>query len=202
MGQLGPQDCKLLLHIRVLDIQIGAAPPQRLRKRPCPVGGEYHKGKCFCLNGADLRDAHLHFGQQLQQKRLEFLVCLVDLIDQQHHRLFGTDGFQQRPFQQIVIAEQRLCQLVTVPAAHIHLNGQQLLLVVPLIERLAFIQSLVALQTHQLPIQTGCHHLGDLGLAHAGSALDQQRSSQLQRHKQHRCQRVIIDVMRLIHFLL
>ena len=44
---------------------------------------------------------------------------------------------------------------------------------------LAFVQTLVALQSDQIPIQSGGHDLGNLRLAHTGSALNEQRPPQL-----------------------
>ena len=199
MGQLCPENGQLLFHIRVLDIQIGAPPPQGFGQGPCPVGGQHHEGNGVCPDRSHLRDRHLHFRQQLQKKRLEFLVGFVDLVDQQHHGLLRADGLEQRPFQQVFVAEQRAGQRFPVLGVHIHLNGQQLLLVVPLVERLAFVQPLVALQPHQFPVKGGGHDLRHLCLAHTGCALDQQGPAQLQGHVQHRRERIVIDIVLLVH---
>jgi hypothetical protein len=43
------------------------------------------------------------------------------------------------------------------------------------------IQSLVALQTNQISVESGGEDLRHLGLAHAGLALEQERALQLQR---------------------
>ena len=59
--------------------------------------------------------------------------------------------------------------------ALVGLDAQQLLLVVPLVQRLGLVEALVALQADQ----PGAGHLGDglgeLGLARAGRALDEHR---------------------------
>ena len=52
-----------------------------------------------------------------------------------------------------------------------------------------------------ISIQSGSHHLGDLGFSHTGSALDQQGSAQLQSHCQHGSKGIVIDVALLVHFL-
>ena len=145
MRQLLAQDCQLLIHIRVVNVQIGAPAAQRLGQRPCPVGGQHHKGNGFCPDGADFRHGHLLLGQQLQQEGFKFLIRLVHLVNQQHHRLLSADGFQQRAFQQVFLGEQAVHQLLPLLGIPVHLNGKQLLLVVPFIQRLAFIQSLIAL---------------------------------------------------------
>ena len=63
-------------------------------------------------------------------------------------------------------------------AVALGLDAQQLLLVVPLVERLGLVEALVALQADE----AGAGHLGDglgeLGLAGAGRALDEDRLAQ------------------------
>jgi hypothetical protein len=41
---------------------------------------------------AELRDRDLEVGQQLEEKRLELLVRLVDLVDEQHRATRRRDG--------------------------------------------------------------------------------------------------------------
>ena len=55
------------------------------------------------------------------------------------------------------------------------LDGEQLPLIVPLVERGVLVEPLVALQADQLGAVHGGERLGDLGLADAGFALEQQR---------------------------
>ena len=61
------------------------------------------------------------------------------------------------------------------PVAALGLDAQELLLVVPLVERLGLVEALVALEADE----AGAGHLGDrlgqLGLAGAGRALDEDR---------------------------
>ena len=59
-----------------------------------------------------------------------------------------------------------------VPVA-LGLDPQQLLAVVPLVERLGLVQALVALQPHERAVEVRGERLGQLGLADAGRALDQ-----------------------------
>ena len=58
------------------------------------------------------------------------------------------------------------------------LDAQQLLLVVPLVERLGLVEALVALQADEPGAGDLGHRLGQLGLARAGRALDQDRLPQ------------------------
>ena len=57
---------------------------------------------------------------------------------------------------------------------------QQLAGVVPLVDGLAGVDALVALQPHELAARPAGQHLGHLGLADAGLALEQQRALQAQ----------------------
>ena len=50
----------------------------------------------------DLGDGHLIVGQDLEEERLELLVGLIDLVDQQHHPPRGDDRAQQWTLQQIL----------------------------------------------------------------------------------------------------
>ena len=60
---------------------------------------------------------------------------------------------------------------------------QELAGVVPVVDGLAGVDALVALQADQLAAGPPAEHLGDLGLADAGLALEQQRSLQRQRQE-------------------
>ncbi len=200
VGQLGADDGHLLLHVRVLEVEVGAPPPQGLAEGPGPVGREHHEGDGPGPHHPYLGDGDLHLAEQLQQKGLELLVGLVDLVDEQHHRPLRADGLEQGALQQVLVAEQGLGQRVRVLAVHLHLDAQKLLLIVPLVERLALVQSLVALQAHQFPVQGGGHDLGNLRLAHAGGPLDEQGPAQLQGHQQGGDQAVVADIAGLVQF--
>ena len=58
------------------------------------------------------------------------------------------------------------------------LDGEELALVVPLVERGVLVEPLVALQADQLGLVDLGERLRDLGLADAGLALDQQRPAE------------------------
>ena len=64
------------------------------------------------------------------------------------------------------------------PASPVHLQPQQLLAVVPLVERAGLVDPLVALQPDQPGAGRRRHRLGQLGLADPGRPLDQQRLAQ------------------------
>ena len=88
-----------------------------------------------------------------------------------------------------------------VIACHVDLDGEELLLIVPFIKGLALVQPFIALEPHQLPVQGGRHDLGDLGLADACRAFDQQGAAQDQGHIEDRGQGIIIYIAGFVHFL-
>ena len=59
------------------------------------------------------------------------------------------------------------------------LGVEELLGVLPLVERLGLVQALVALQADQLAPERGGQHLGELGLADAGGPFHQDRLLEL-----------------------
>ena len=124
MGQLGPQNGQFLFQIRILDVQVSAAATQGLRQGPGPVGGQNHKGNGFGGNGANLWNGDLQIGEDFQKEGLEFLVSLIDLVDQQHHGLIRTDGLQQGALQQVFVGKEGFGQLILVLLCHVDLNGQ------------------------------------------------------------------------------
>jgi hypothetical protein len=75
---------------------------------------------------------------------------------------------------------------------------QQLRGVVPFVERLALLQPVVALQAQQLALQRLRQRLGQLGLADAGLAFEQQRALQLQREEHGRGQAPVGEVAGLL----
>ena len=63
------------------------------------------------------------------------------------------------------------------------LNPQQLLAVVPLVERLRFVEPFVALQPHQLAAERLGQRLGQLCLADAGRTFNKNWFAKLDREK-------------------
>ena len=88
--------------------------------------------------------------QQLEQERLEVVVGAVDLVDQQHRRARAgmLERAQQRPADQIVGTEQ-LVLVQRLPAGLGEPDAEQLPGIVPLVQSLRRVDSLVALQPDQ-----------------------------------------------------
>ena len=116
------------------------------------------------------------FREDFEQERFGFDLDAVDLIDQQHDWLIGADGFEQRAFQQELFREDVVLEFAPFRlATAVGLDAKQLLLVVPLIQRLGLVEPLVALQTNELCARHLGHGLGQLGLTGTGGAFDQNR---------------------------
>ena len=87
-----------------------------------------------------------------------------------------ADRAEQRPLEQEVRPVQLAHALARVEVAGLERAGvEELAGVVPLVERLGGVDSLVALQADQLGAEDARERLADLGLPHARLALEQQR---------------------------
>ena len=101
------------------------------------------------LDGAELRNGDLEVGEHLEQQALDLDIGLVGLIDEQDGRLGLPDRGQQRPGEQELLGEDVVVGLLPRLVAG-RLDPQQLLAVVPLVERARLVEALVALQPHEL----------------------------------------------------
>ncbi len=84
----------------------------------------------------------------------------------------GSDRFEQRPGKQEVLGEDVVFDLRPV-LVRIGLDPKQLLLVVPLVKRLGFVETFVTLEADQAAIGDRRQRLGQLGLADPGRSFDQ-----------------------------
>src|SRR5262245_14415042 len=113
---------------------------------------------------ADFRNRDLKVAQDFQQKGFEFGVGLVYFVNQQNRRLVREERLQQRPWQQKAIREKdpilfgyafdRFLQVLGTLKNFADfvledLGVKKLLGVLPLIERLGFIEPFIALEPNQ-----------------------------------------------------
>ncbi len=159
-------------------MEVEAATLERLGELAGVVGGQEHERDLLGLDRAQLGDRDLVVGEDLEQQRLGLDLDAVDLVDQQHDGIVGADRLEQRAGQQEVVREDVVVDLAPPVGVLVGLDAQQLLLVVPLVERTALVEALVALEADQ----AGAGHLGDrlreLRLARAGRTLDEDRLAQ------------------------
>ena len=175
----------------VVDPVVEAAPFERVVYLPCSIACQNDTGRSLGPYGADLRNAHGKVAEHLQQERLELLVGPIDLIDQQHRG--DCAPVLERP-QQRTPNEKFLAEDVSgggglgfsprfqQPDLH-HLSR-----VVPLIHCGIDIQAFVALKPDELGSEDLGQRASHLGFPDACLALEQERSLQLERQKERRCQ--------------
>ena len=84
----------------------------------------------------------------------------------------------------------------------LELDVQELLLVVPLVERGGDVEPFVTLEPDQIRPEHPRHHLGDFGLADARRTFDEQRLAQAHREVNGRRDRCVGDVLGRFHQLL
>ena len=142
-------DLELALDRRVVEPEVEAAPLERLGQLTRVVRGEQHERVRPRLHDAELGDRDLEVGEHLEQHRLELLVGLVDLVDQEHDRLLGGDGVEERTGEHELLAEDVVLDLLPARVGGLGLDPQQLLAVVPLVQRLGLVEPLVALEADQ-----------------------------------------------------
>src|SRR5262249_60902621 len=106
-GDPSAEDPDLLVHARMLDVKIQAAPPQRVADLTGPVRSQHDIG---CMLGSDrpkLGNGDLEVRENLEQESLEAVVRAVDLVDQQYRRAPGArERPQQRAPQPILPAHE------------------------------------------------------------------------------------------------
>ena len=141
---------------------------------------------------------HLEVRQDLEQVRLELLVGAVDLVDEQDRgdAVVALERLEQWPADEEVRAEDVVGAGVLGLAARLEQPDlEHLARVVPLVHRRVDVEALVALQPDQARAERRGEDLGELGLADARLALEQQRAAELQRQEDGRRERAVRDVV-------
>src|SRR4051794_3234164 len=167
LGRVQTDDGQLVLDLRVVQPQIEAAALERLGELARVVRGQQHHGLGPGVDPPELGNRDLEVRQEFEEHGLELLVGLVDLVDEQHHRVGGGDGGHERAGEEELLAEDVVLHGLPARLAGLGLDAQQLLAVVPLVQRLGLVQALVALQADQRAAEVAAERLGQLGLAHA-----------------------------------
>jgi hypothetical protein len=157
-----------------------AAALERVVQLARAVGGEDDRRTPARLDRPDLGDRDLEVREDLEQEGLELVVGAVDLVDEQDDGLLGGDRLQQRTADEEVGPEELL--LVDRPLLR-GADVQQLAGVVPLVDGVGDVEALVALKADQPGAAGARQRLGQLGLADAGLALQEQRLLDRQRQE-------------------
>ena len=158
LGHLGEHDLLLPLEVGIVDVQVQAAALQRLRQLTGVVRREEDERDLGGRHRSQLGNGHLVVGEDLQQQGLGLDFHAVDLVDEEHDRLLGPDGLEQRASEEELLAEDVVVDVDPSRRrlATVGLDAQELLLVVPLVERLGLVEALVALQADEASVA----HLG------------------------------------------
>jgi hypothetical protein len=141
--------------------------------------------------------------KDFEEERLELLVAAVDLIDEQHGLARGADRAQQRALEEKRLTEDlRFALADRLSRAFTELDVQQLLRVIPFVQRRAGVEALVALQAYQLGVENSGEHLGDFSFPNARRIFDEERFVQGHREVGRGGGRAIRDVALCRHRLL
>ena len=118
----------------------------------------------------------MKFTQQLEQKRFEGFIGAIDLVDQQYGCAILRDRFEERALEEKRFAEnfrfarERIgCVALGEP------DPQQLLRVIPFVQRACRIEALIALQTDQARLEDLGENLRAFGFADARGPFQQER---------------------------
>ena len=171
---LGFDDLALALEVRVVDVEVEAAPLEGLGEFAGGVRGEEHQRHLGGDDRPQFGDRHLVLGEDLEQQGLGLYLEPVDLVHQQHDGILGPDGLEQGAGEEELLGEEVVLDLGPV-AFLLGLDAQELLLVVPLVEGLGLVEALVALEADQAGAGDFGDALGKFGLAGTGRALDDDR---------------------------
>ena len=91
LGHLGEDDLLLALHVGVVDVQVQAAPLQRLADSSRVLFDVRNtSGICLAMIVPSSGIDDLVLGEDLEQQRLGLDLDAVDLVDQQHDRIVGA----------------------------------------------------------------------------------------------------------------
>ena len=115
-GHLRQHDLLLPLELRVVDVEVQAAPLQRLGQLAGVVRREEHERDLRGRDRAEFGDRHLVVGEDLEQQRLGLDLHTVDLVDEEHDRVGGGDRLEQRTGQEELVGEDVVLDLGPVLA--------------------------------------------------------------------------------------
>src|SRR2546427_2522151 len=189
---LQADDLQLVGRRRKVDEQMQAPAFESVGELPGVVRRQDDERDVLGPHRSELGHRHLEVREHLEQERLELGLGLVDFVDEQDDRLLGQDRREERRRREEAEREERVFltrdlrhrvgqrrrvgDQLADPVAQ-ELRVEELFGVLPLVERLAFVEPLVALQADE----RARRHLGQrfcqLGLAHTGRPLDQYRTA-------------------------
>src|ERR687885_399935 len=93
-------DAQFLFFRGIVYEEIQAAPLERFAQLPRVIRRQNNRGLLPGGERPELGYGDLKIAEHLQEKRFELGIGAVDLVDQQHHRVFGQDRAQEGALEQ------------------------------------------------------------------------------------------------------
>ena len=217
LRHLQPDDGELFVGRREVDEEMQAAALEtvgqlaRIVRRRAPPAG------CSCADRAELGHRDLEVRQHLEQERLELRLGLVDLVDQEHDRIGDSIACEQRARREEAVREEGVV-LARDPCDRVgqrrrvrdqladpllqELGVEELLGVLPLVERLALVEPFVALQADEPAVGDLGQRLRQLRLADARGPFDEDGAAHARGEEHHGRDAPVGDVARVLEMLL
>src|SRR5690606_865600 len=185
------------------------APFQRIADFARIVRGEEDDRRRLRLHRPEFRYRDLIVGEKLQKERLELVIRLVELVDEEHRAFRLPQRLEERTGLEEFLVEEGVVELVkprdgfleTLRPFHQiaklllqHLRVEKLLAVFPLVKRLGLVEPFIALKPDERLAEKLRRRLGELGLADAGRTLDEQRFLQPPGEEDRRRNMLIADI--------
>ena len=114
------------------------------------VRGQDNDGARCCLYRSDFGNRNLEIREKFEQERFEFIVGAIDFIDEKHALIAGANSLQEWTFDQKLWSKEIINRFITDNRIAHRADLQHLAGVIPLVERLVGIDTLVALQANEL----------------------------------------------------
>ena len=187
LGHVGcPQshDRDLALEVGMIDPVVEATSLECVVDVAGAVRRDHHERRHRSAKRAELGDRDRVVGQDLEEEGLELVVRPVDFVDEQHGRrtLSVVDRLQERAAHEEALGVELVLERIgrgvraDLAGGFCGAQVQELPGVVPLVDGLGDVETLVALQAHELAARPPGQHLGNLGLADPRLAFQQERA--------------------------
>ena len=197
-GNLELDDAPFLLEAGEIDEQMQAAPAQRLGQLARAIGSQHDDRTLAARDSVPSSGMLTWKSDSSSSRNASNSSSALSISSISRTTVRGDDDrAQQRTLEQVVAREQMLGDLFPAqPLMLIGLQAQELLLIIPFVERARFVETLVTLQPDKFGAEHLGQHLGDLGLARAGRTFDQQRLFEREREKDRGLDALVGDVAR------
>src|SRR5688572_5321990 len=163
VSPLNRQDLAFAVNRWMIKAKVEAPPSERISDSSLLVRGQDDERYRSRRNGSDLRNAQLPYAEDLKEQSFEFLVHLIDFIDEQDAGLlFLEEGAKQWSFGKEAQTVQFLPDRFPVTGLnHIRFKEQPLQRFVELANRLLFVDANVTLQPFNMRVCRFRNRIGE-----------------------------------------